>query len=192
MATTHATLLARRPSTRRRVVDKTMRGITMLASGIALVPLIFVIYYLVSKGLPAWNVDFFTTDPTGSFLGDPGGIKSAIVGSIVIVAIATAIAVPLGIAIAIWLTQYGTTSWFARLIRYLVDVMTGVPSIVFGLFIYGVLVVGGGGFAGWKGSLAIGAADAPGRRQVLRGRADARPEPAARVGARARARRSGG
>jgi len=156
MATTHASLVARRPSTRRRVVDKSMRGVTMVASGIALVPLLFVIYYLVSKGLPAWNVDFFTTDPTGSFLGDPGGIKSAIVGSIVIVAIATAIAVPLGIAIAIWLTQYGTTSWFARLIRYLVDVMTGVPSIVFGLFIYGVLVVGGGGFAGWKGSLAIG------------------------------------
>ena len=89
MATTHAALLARRPSRRRRVVDKTMRSITMIASGVALVPLLFVIYYLVSKGLPAWNVDFFTTDPTGSFLGDPGGIKSVIVGSIVIVAIAT-------------------------------------------------------------------------------------------------------
>lgn len=155
MATAHATLLQRRPSRRRRVVDKVMRSLTMVAAGIALVPLVLVIYYLVAKGLPAWNIDFFTTDPTGSFLGDPGGIKSAIVGSIVIVTIATIIAVPLGIAVAIWLTQYGTTSWFARLIRYLVDVMTGVPSIVFGLFIYGVLVVGGG-FAGWKGSLAIG------------------------------------
>ncbi len=155
MATSTQALLDRRPSTRRRVVDKAMRGLTMIAAGIALVPLFFVVYYLVSKGLPAWNVDFFTTDPTGSFLGDPGGIKSAIVGSIVIVAIATAISVPIGIGVAVWLTQYGAKSWFARLIRYLVDVMTGVPSIVFGLFIYGVLVVGGG-FAGWKGSLAIG------------------------------------
>lgn len=155
MATSPA-LLAHRPNLRRRVTDKVMRALTMVAAGIAMVPLILVIYYLLKKGLPAWNVDFFTTDPTGSFLGDPGGIKSAIVGSIVIVGIATLLSVPIGIFVAVWVTQYGRRGWFAQVIRYLIDVMTGVPSIVFGLFVFTVLVAGGGGFAGWKGAVAIG------------------------------------
>jgi phosphate transport system permease protein len=158
MSTTAAQLLAP-TSGRRRTTDRVMRAVLALGTVIALVPLVLVIYYLVSKGLPAWNVDFFTTDPTGSFLGDPGGIKSAIIGSIIIVTIATIIAVPIGIAVSVWLTQYGTKTKFALLIRYLIDVMTGVPSIVFGLFVYGALVIGGGsggGFAGWKGSIAIG------------------------------------
>jgi phosphate transport system permease protein len=66
------------------------------------------------------------------------------------------ISVPLGIGVALWLTEYGKESWFAGVVRYFVDVMTGVPSIVFGLFIYIVLVVGTGStFAGYKGSLAL-------------------------------------
>ena len=65
---------------------------------------------------------------------------------------------PIGIGVALWLTEYGKDSWFANVVRYFVDVMTGVPSIVFGLFIYVVLVlghVGGTGFAGWKGAIAL-------------------------------------
>jgi len=74
------------------------------------------------------------------------------------VALATLISVPIGIAVAVWLVEYGRDSTFANVVRYFVDVMTGVPSIVFGLFIYIVLVVGhfgGSGFAGWKGALAV-------------------------------------
>ena len=95
----------------------------------------------IKEGIGAWSVDFFTTDPTGRFLGDPGGIKSAIIGTILMVALASAIAIPFGIGVALYLVEYGKGSRFANLVRYFVDVMTGVPSVVFGLFVYIVLVV---------------------------------------------------
>jgi phosphate transport system permease protein len=145
-------------SPRRRRTDRLARGLMGAASLVALVPLVLILYYLFVKALDAWSADFFTTDPTGNFLGNPGGIKSAILGTIEIVAVATAIAVPVGIGVALYLTEYGKTSRFAAAIRYFIDVMTGVPSIVFGLFIYIVLVLantGGSGFAGWKGSAAL-------------------------------------
>jgi phosphate transport system permease protein len=144
-------------SARRRRTDQVMRGLLALLTGVALVPLVLVIYFLLRKGLPAWSGNFFTTDPNGNFLGYPGGIRSAIVGTLAIVGLATVIAVPLGIGVALWLTEYGKESWFANVVRYFVDVMTGVPSIVFGLFIYVVLVLGGvgGSFTGWKGSIAL-------------------------------------
>jgi phosphate transport system permease protein len=145
-------------SGRRRRTDQTMRGLLLAATVIALIPLVLVIYYLLYKGISSWSGSFFTTDPNGNFLGDPGGIRSAILGSLEIVALATLISVPLGIGVALYLTEYGKQSWFANVVRYFIDVMTGVPSIVFGLFIYIVLVlakVGGTGFAGWKGSVAL-------------------------------------
>jgi phosphate transport system permease protein len=135
-----------------------MRGLLMGATGLALVPLALIIYYLLYKGLGSWSASFFTTDPNGNFFGDPGGIRSAIVGTLLIVGLATAISIPIGIAVALYLTEYGSDARFANLVRYFVDVMTGVPSIVFGLFIYIVLVIshaGGSGFAAWKGSLAL-------------------------------------
>ena len=144
-------------SARRRRTDVIMRGVLGALTAVALVPLVLVIYYLFHKGLAAWSGSFFTTDPNGNFLGNPGGIKSAILGTVEIVALATAISVPVGIGVALWLTEYGKQSRYANVVRYFVDVMTGVPSIVFGLFIYVVLVLGhvGGGFTGWKGSVAL-------------------------------------
>ena len=138
--------------------DRIMRGALLAGTGLALVPLILVIYYLIYKGVGSWSGSFFTSDPNGNFFGNPGGIRSAIFGTLEIVAVASAIAIPVGIAVALYLTEYGKDGWFASLVRYFVDVMTGVPSVVFGLFIYIVLVVshaGGSGFAGWKGSLAL-------------------------------------
>ncbi len=144
-------------SGRRRRTDVIMRWLMGLATLIALVPLVLVLYYLFHKGLSAWSGDFFTTDPNGNFLGYPGGIRSAILGTIEIVALASLISIPIGIGVALYLTEYGKESWFANVVRYFVDVMTGVPSIVFGLFIYIVLVLGqvGGTFTAWKGSVAL-------------------------------------
>jgi len=144
-------------SARRRRTDQLMRSLLAGLTGVALVPLALVIYFLLQKGLKAWSGSFFTTDPNGNFLGYPGGIKSAILGTLEIVGLATLISVPVGIGVALWLTEYGKESRFAGIVRYFVDVMTGVPSIVFGLFIYVVLVLGGvgGAFTGWKGSVAL-------------------------------------
>ena len=144
------------PAGRRRT-DRVMRGVLLAGTLAALLPLVLVVYYLLQKGLGALSVDFFTTDPSGRFLGDPGGIRSAIVGTLLIVGLATLIAVPAGVGVALYLVEYGKQSRFANTVRYFVDVMTGVPSVVFGLFVYIVLVVSGfaGTFAGWKGSIAL-------------------------------------
>jgi phosphate transport system permease protein len=153
----------------RKRKDKIMRGTLAVGTGIALIPLILIIYYLLHKGLGAINSNFFTTDPNLSQCfphvpGAPppppcniGGIRSAILGTLEIVGLATLISVPLGIIVALWLTEYGKTSPFANIVRYFVDVMTGVPSIVFGLFVYTVLVVShvGGDAVGWKGAVAV-------------------------------------
>jgi phosphate transport system permease protein len=144
-------------SARRRRTDKVMRGTLLAATLLALVPLVLVIYYLLKEGLGAINGNFFTQDPTGSFFGSVGGVRSAILGSLEIVLLATVISVPIGIGVALYLTEYGNDSRFASVIRYFVDVMTGVPSIVFGLFIYITLVLAhfGGNFTAWKGSIAL-------------------------------------
>jgi phosphate transport system permease protein len=151
-----ATALTTISSARRRK-DRMMRGLLVAGTVIALIPLVLIIYYLLLKGLGSWSGSFFTTDPNGNFFGDPGGIRSAILGTLEIVGLASVISIPIGIGVALYLTEYGRTSLFANVVRYFVDVMTGVPSIVFGLFIYIVLVISkvGGAFTGWKGAVAL-------------------------------------
>jgi phosphate transport system permease protein len=142
----------------RKRKDRAMRGVLAAATLLALVPLVLILWYLVKKGAGSWSGNFFTTDPNGNFLGDPGGVKSAILGTLEMIGLATAIAVPVGVGVALYLTEYGRESRFGSAVRYFIDVMTGVPSIVFGLFIYITLVVtgiGGSGFAGWKGAVAL-------------------------------------
>ncbi len=146
-------------SPRRRRKDAIARAGLLAATVIALVPLALIIYYLLSKGLSSWSWSFFTTDPTGNtFFGSSGigGIKSAILGTIEMVALASAISIPIGIGVAVWLVEYGRASWFAQLVRFFVDVLTGVPSIIFGLFVYIVLIIGtGSSYAAYKGSIAL-------------------------------------
>jgi phosphate transport system permease protein len=146
-------------SASRRRRDRFARGSILAGTLIALVPLVLIIYHLLREGLPALSSDFFTTDPTGNtfFKNESiGGIKSAIIGTIEIVGLATLISVPIGVGVAVWLVEFGRESRFAHLIRFFIDVLTGVPSIVFGLFIYIVLIVGTGStYAGYKGALAL-------------------------------------
>jgi len=143
----------------RRRKDRLARGAISGATVIALIPLALVLYYLLSKGLSSWSWSFFSTDPTGNTFfktSSIGGVKSAILGTIEIVALASAIAIPIGLGVAVWLVEYGRGSKFAHLVRFFVDVLTGVPSIVFGLFVYIVLIVGtGSSYAGYKGSFAL-------------------------------------
>ena len=102
-------IIAPVPASRRRV-DTIMRASLLVGTLIALVPLVLVVYYLLKQGLGALSWDFFTTDPTGRFLGPPGGVKSAIVGTILIVALASAIAIPAGVGVALYLVEYGRTA----------------------------------------------------------------------------------
>ena len=146
-------------SAARRRRDRTARALILAATLLALAPLMLIVYYLLRKGLGSWSTSFFSTDPTGNTFfasSSIGGIKSALLGTIEIVAVASAISVPIGIAVAVWLVEYGKGSRLATTVRFFVDVLTGVPSIIFGLFIYVALIVGtGSSYAGYKGSLAL-------------------------------------
>ena len=145
------------PARKRR--DRAARGAILAGTIVALIPLVLIVYYLLHKGLSSWSPSFFTSDPTGNTFfknSSIGGIQSAIVGTIEIVALASAISIPIGIGVAVWLVEYGRNSWFANTVRFFVDVLTGVPSIIFGLFIYIALIIGtGSSYAGYKGSLAL-------------------------------------
>jgi phosphate transport system permease protein len=145
------------PARKRR--DRIARSSILAATLIALVPLALIVYYLLRKGLGSWSTDFFSSDPTGNTFfknSNIGGVKSALLGTLEIIGLASAIAVPVGIGVAVWLVEFGKASRFATAVRFFVDVLTGVPSILFGLFIYIVLIIGTGtSYAGYKGSLAI-------------------------------------
>ncbi len=145
------------PARKRR--DRIARGGVLAGTVLALIPLLLIVWYLLSKGLSSWSWSFFTTDPTGNTFfknSDIGGVQSAILGTIEIVALASLIAIPLGIGVAVWLVEYGRSGWFANTVRFFVDVLTGVPSIIFGLFVYIALIIGtGSSYAGYKGSIAL-------------------------------------
>jgi phosphate transport system permease protein len=145
------------PARKRR--DRFARGSILAGTAIALIPLLLIVFYLLQKGLGSWSMSFFTSDPTGNTFfknASIGGIQSAILGTIEIVALASVISIPIGVGVAVWLVEFGRDSWFASIVRFFVDVLTGVPSIIFGLFVYIALVVGTGStYAGYKGSLAL-------------------------------------
>ena len=125
------------------------------ALAVAAIPLGFVLYYVVRKGLKVMSWKFLTKPiPVVSRTIGPG-MGPAIVGTLLITALATLIAVPLGVLGAVYVVEYGADNRLARTIRFLGDVMAGVPSIVMGLFIYTIWVVRFHHFTGFAGSLAL-------------------------------------
>jgi phosphate transport system permease protein len=121
---------------------------------IILVPLGALVYYVVANGASQISVDFLTSDLPTRTRSASGGIGPAIVGTVLITAAATAMAVPLGVLGAIYLHEYGGSGTLAKVIRFFSDVMTGVPSIVMGLFVYTVWVLRFG-LSGFAGSLGL-------------------------------------
>jgi phosphate transport system permease protein len=123
---------------------------------VALVPLGFVLFHVARKGLAVVDLAFLTEDiPVTSRRRGPG-MGPAVVGTLLITLAATAMAVPLGILAAVYVTEYGQGSRLAGVIRFLSDVMAGVPSIVMGLFVYTVWVLRFGQ-SGFAGALALSA-----------------------------------
>ncbi len=138
---------------RRRMVDRVMRGLIWLAAVLAVLPLVLIVAYVVVKGIPAVNLALFTRDP--SPLGDSsGGIRPALVGSVYMVGLGTLIGVPIAVAAAIYVREYaGVRS--AMFVRFLIDVLAGIPTIIVGLFIYGLIVVPMGGFSALAGAVSL-------------------------------------
>ncbi|HET9187900.1 MAG TPA: phosphate ABC transporter permease PstA [Acidothermaceae bacterium] len=141
---------------RRKAVDRLVSNVVVSAFLVALAPLALVVYFTAVRGIPHFSAVFFTHSLAGVPPSETGGgIAAAIQGTVEQVFLATLISVPIGLLVAVYVTEYGR-GVFARAIRFLVDVMTGIPSIVAGLFIYTFLVIGlHQGFSGFAGSLAL-------------------------------------
>ncbi|MGA2533072.1 MAG: phosphate ABC transporter permease PstA [Candidatus Aminicenantales bacterium] len=108
--------------------------------------LVFIIFFILRKGLPAVNIDFLTKNPVD--MGRGGGIFSTVIGTIVLTALAIVIATPLGVGTAIYLTEYTWENTLTRVIRFGAECLAGIPSIIFGLFGF-ILFVTKLGF-GWS------------------------------------------
>jgi phosphate transport system permease protein len=150
-------LLLEVTTSRARRVKNRLATIWMAVSFVVVViPLGFVVGYVVVKGAEAINLAWFTDEITARSRSEVGGMSSAIVGTLLITAGAAAMAVPLGVLGAIYLHEYGGSGKLAKVIRFMSDVMTGVPSIVMGLFIFTIWTLRFG-LSGFGGSLALGA-----------------------------------
>ncbi len=144
--------------TRRRRTDVTMRVLITAAFVLAMIPLISLTWTVVSQGIGRLDAYFLLHSMRGVFGGmDAGGIYHAIIGTLEITAFAALISVPIGLLAAIYLVEYGGGRPLARVITFLVDVMTGIPSIVAGLFAYALfaLLLGPGAKFGAIGSVAL-------------------------------------
>jgi phosphate transport system permease protein len=143
---------------RRKAVNRTVEAICTLATALAVGVLILVIVSVLIKGIPAINLDFLTKNPA-PFGQTGGGIANSIVGSAILIGLASAMAIPVGILTAIYTTEFAGDR-LATAIRFALDILNGVPTIVTGVFIFGVLVVGHTQ-SGWAGAIALGVVELP-------------------------------
>ncbi len=139
---------------RRILINRVGIALSMVAMTFGLAALMWILWTLFYNGFNALSWDFFTQD-TPAPGSEGGGLRNAIVGSLMIIGVTTLVSTPIGILAGIYLAEYGTTSRFAAITRFVTDIMLSAPSIVVGLFVYALVVATLGGFSGWAGSLAL-------------------------------------
>jgi len=140
--------------TRRLLANGLMWAGTTLCAAAALVPLGFLLYYVAAQGLPAINLAFFTHLPAP--VGEPGGgMANAIVGTLILIGLASLLGLPVGILGGIYLAEFGGNR-LGGAIRFSADVLSGVPSIVIGIFVYALVVVPMHRFSALAGGVALG------------------------------------
>ncbi|MEV4565984.1 phosphate ABC transporter permease PstA [Nonomuraea sp. NPDC049419] len=144
-------------STGRRIKDRVVQGLVYLAFALAVVPLVSVLWLVISNGLARFDLEFLTHSMNGIGARDAGGgAYHAIVGTLEQVLLASVISVPIGLFTAIYLVEYGQGGRLSRAISFFVDVMTGIPSVVAGLFVLAFWILFlGFPYSGWAGALAL-------------------------------------
>jgi phosphate transport system permease protein len=139
---------------RRKIYSRIFETLCALAVIVALIPLAMILFYVVKEGFGALNLDFFTKMPKP--VGESGGgMANAIAGTLILIGIAAAFAVPVGCLCGIHLSEYPGTK-FSSVVRFAADVLNGVPSIVVGIFAYGILVLPVKRFSAIAGGVALG------------------------------------
>jgi phosphate transport system permease protein len=149
---THAFGFSR--TSRRKLMSSLFVGFCALSVLLALMPLAFVLFFVVSQGIRALNFDFFTQMPKP--VGEPGGgMANAIVGTLIVTGLGSLTAIPIGIMSGVYMSEYAGTR-FSSAVRFAADTLNGVPSIVIGVFAYGIVVVPFKQFSAIAGGLALG------------------------------------
>jgi phosphate transport system permease protein len=143
-----------RPTVWRKLLSSLFVGFCGLSVLVALVPLAFILFYVINEGVSSLNVDFFTKMPKP--VGETGGgMANAIVGTLIVTGLGSLFAVPIGILSGVYMSEYAGTR-FASLVRFAADTLNGVPSIVVGVFVYGIAVLPFKQFSALAGGLALG------------------------------------
>ncbi len=128
--------------------------LSMSAMALGLAVLLWILFVLFSNGLAAVDWNMFTQD-TPAPGSEGGGLRNAIIGSLMMVGLSVLVSTPIGILAGIYLTEYGDSSKTAEVTRFVTDIMLSAPSIVLGLFVYSIAVATVGNFSGYAGSLAL-------------------------------------
>ncbi|MPQ93216.1 phosphate ABC transporter permease PstA [Thioclava sp. JE_KL1] len=139
--------------TRRKTVNAVMMTLSTGAAALGLFVLAVILLYLLYKGASALNLAVFTQDTPSPM--EPGGLRNAILGSVIMSAIAVAIGTPIGILAGTYMAEYGRYAKLSKVIRFVNDILLSAPSIIVGLFVYQVLVVSLGHFSALAGSVAL-------------------------------------
>ena len=143
-----------RTTRRRKALSSVFVGFCALSVLVALVPLAFVLFYVVSQGITSVNLNFFTRMPRP--VGEPGGgMANAIVGTLMLTGLGSLMAVPIGVLSGVYMSEYAGTR-IAAVIRFAADTLNGVPSIVIGVFVYGIAVLPFKQFSAMAGGIALG------------------------------------
>ncbi|PJJ76701.1 phosphate ABC transporter membrane protein 2 (PhoT family) [Thermoflavifilum aggregans] len=138
---------------RRQLISASIRGMVLFFTALTLLPLVYILIYIIKQGIGSINWSFFTQLPRP--VGETGGgIANALVGSLIIVGLATLLAIPIGIFSALYLSEH-PQGRLAGMIRFCVEVLTGIPSIVVGIVAYDWLVRPMGSFSAFSGSVAL-------------------------------------
>ena len=136
----------------RRATSTVMTSLTALCTVAAIGVLVIILFYIARSGVRSLNLHFLIETPKP--VGEGGGIGNAIVGSAVLLALSCVVGIPLGISTGVYLSEVGR-GWFASVVRFLVDTLTGIPSIVTGVFIYAVIVLRMKHFSAYAGGIAL-------------------------------------
>lgn len=139
---------------KRRATNLVGLTLSMAAMALGLIVLLWILFVLFGKGLAAvdWNMFIKDTPAPGS---EGGGLRNAIIGSLLMLGLTVLVSTPVGILAGIYLAEYGDESRTAEVTRFVTDIMLSAPSIVLGLFVYAILVVPMGNFSGYAGTLAL-------------------------------------
>jgi len=139
---------------KRKIVNTIMLTLCILAATLAVVPLIYIFFYTAGAGLTSLNIDFFTALPK-PFGEEGGGMVNAIVGTLILIGLGGLFGIPIGILTGIYVSEY-SGSFMSNVVKFITDVLSGIPSIVIGIFAYGLIVLPMQRFSALAGGFALG------------------------------------